>query len=610
MDEKGIQMGVGKRTLVLVDRDQKTVQQLENGNRELVTVIETVCADGTALRPSVIYKGQRRDFSWGRDNPCNARCACPFSEPWSIFLTSDHSISFSPNGWTDMELGMEWLKNDFEPETAARNTTNGWRLLILDGHNSHCTYGFISFSEQHRIIIICLPSHTTHCLQPCDVGVFGPLAASWKAIVNMASREEIKITKYNLLGYYHKARTRAFSPTTIQAAFRKTGIWPLNPQAIPDTAYAPALNTTTQAAQPLPAVLPALLREVCPNVITAGQPVAPMAGTSVDRVTAEPQKERTSIDSQAATAPTIKYMLVGLPSPIKRNASQQVYQIQVDRLRDFAKLAKAQMEADYAAKRLMDAENQRLRARLFDKAQTKTRKREGGGAARHMTSQENAEALAKADWEAHIAAAHKEVAPKLKCIREQLKRDEKMAIEKHKQEEKEACEAAKAKAKAFADAVKKIAQAQRQAKQALAQERKAAEVAKKRAIAETRQANVAARKQLAQEKRIAAQAAQARKRPQKWKGREALSDNETETSDGISETASESLPQTPVRRPRSKAKTTLRRTMRLTPVEPSTPSTPKVLIEVPSAAEKPTAVDCRRGSRPTRRRALPARFQP
>ncbi|KAF8200886.1 hypothetical protein BJ912DRAFT_921467 [Pholiota molesta] len=34
MDEKGLQLGVGKRARVLVDRDQKSVQQLENGNRK------------------------------------------------------------------------------------------------------------------------------------------------------------------------------------------------------------------------------------------------------------------------------------------------------------------------------------------------------------------------------------------------------------------------------------------------------------------------------------------------------------------------------------------------------------------------------------------------
>jgi hypothetical protein len=73
MDEKGIQLGIGKKVLAMVDRDQKTVQHVEDGNRELVTVIECVCADGTAIPPSVVFQGARRNLEWGRDNPCNAR---------------------------------------------------------------------------------------------------------------------------------------------------------------------------------------------------------------------------------------------------------------------------------------------------------------------------------------------------------------------------------------------------------------------------------------------------------------------------------------------------------------------------------------------------------
>lgn len=66
MDEKGIQMGIGKHTMVLVDRDQRgSAYRIENGDRELVTVIETVCADGTVLHPNVIYKGKTRDLAWG-----------------------------------------------------------------------------------------------------------------------------------------------------------------------------------------------------------------------------------------------------------------------------------------------------------------------------------------------------------------------------------------------------------------------------------------------------------------------------------------------------------------------------------------------------------------
>jgi hypothetical protein len=64
MDEKGIQLGIGKRVAALIDRDQASVYQIEDGNHELVTIIETVCADGSALH---------RDLEWARNNPCNAR---------------------------------------------------------------------------------------------------------------------------------------------------------------------------------------------------------------------------------------------------------------------------------------------------------------------------------------------------------------------------------------------------------------------------------------------------------------------------------------------------------------------------------------------------------
>ena len=64
MDKKGIQLGMGQRSLVLVDRDKKTVQQVEDRNWELVTVIECICTDGSFLPPSVIYKGKRQNLEW------------------------------------------------------------------------------------------------------------------------------------------------------------------------------------------------------------------------------------------------------------------------------------------------------------------------------------------------------------------------------------------------------------------------------------------------------------------------------------------------------------------------------------------------------------------
>ncbi|CAK5273513.1 unnamed protein product, partial [Mycena citricolor] len=61
MDEKGIQLGMAGRITVVVDRDQRGVQTIANGNRELVTILECLCADGDALAPSFVFQGQRRD---------------------------------------------------------------------------------------------------------------------------------------------------------------------------------------------------------------------------------------------------------------------------------------------------------------------------------------------------------------------------------------------------------------------------------------------------------------------------------------------------------------------------------------------------------------------
>ena len=45
-------------------------------------------------------------------------------------------------------------------------------LLVLDGHGSHITIDVIEYARSKEIHPLCLPSHTSHILQPLDVGVF------------------------------------------------------------------------------------------------------------------------------------------------------------------------------------------------------------------------------------------------------------------------------------------------------------------------------------------------------------------------------------------------------------------------------------------------------
>jgi hypothetical protein len=73
MDEKGIMMGQGQKVHILVDRNQTSVNVIEDGNREMVTFFECICANGDMMRPTAIFKGVRRDLEWGRDKPLKIR---------------------------------------------------------------------------------------------------------------------------------------------------------------------------------------------------------------------------------------------------------------------------------------------------------------------------------------------------------------------------------------------------------------------------------------------------------------------------------------------------------------------------------------------------------
>ena len=52
-------------------------------------------------------------------------------------------------------------------------------LLIEDGHSSHISLEVIKLAKENDIHLLCLPVHTTHLLQPLDVGVFRCLKSNF-----------------------------------------------------------------------------------------------------------------------------------------------------------------------------------------------------------------------------------------------------------------------------------------------------------------------------------------------------------------------------------------------------------------------------------------------
>ena len=107
----------------------------------------------------------------------------------------DWYVNCSDNGWTNNILGLLYLTDHFQPQTKTTKGKKGHRILIVDGHDSHMTLPVLKFCLENKIFLLCLPPHTTHNLQPCDVGVFGPCGTHYSNMI----REKVAFTTHYVI---------------------------------------------------------------------------------------------------------------------------------------------------------------------------------------------------------------------------------------------------------------------------------------------------------------------------------------------------------------------------------------------------------------------------
>jgi hypothetical protein len=230
-DEKGFVLGQASATQRIMSAEALRTGRIkwacQDSSREFVSLLASVCADSTALPTTLIYKGKSNDLqdTWLQD----------FEEQEIAYFAA------SANGWTDNSLGLQWLEKVFDPYTKTK-AGNRRRLLIVDGHSSHVNMRFIEAADRLRIIILILPPHSTHRLQPLDVGLFSPLATAYTKELNnlmFSSTGLVSMSKRMFYRMFKVAYTRAFTERNITSAFQKTGIWPFNPEIVIATIRAP-----------------------------------------------------------------------------------------------------------------------------------------------------------------------------------------------------------------------------------------------------------------------------------------------------------------------------------------------------------------------------------
>ena len=118
-------------------------------------------------------------------------------------------------------------RNSVIPNTAAYN--NRIRLLICDGHDSHISAKFVAHCIDNNICLLLLLPHSSHLLQPLDVGIFSPLKTAVSADLDRLIRVGInRLEKVEWIESYIRARPNAFTEKNIRAGWRQSGLAPIN----------------------------------------------------------------------------------------------------------------------------------------------------------------------------------------------------------------------------------------------------------------------------------------------------------------------------------------------------------------------------------------------
>jgi DDE superfamily endonuclease len=254
MDEKGFMQGVIAKQKVVVSRNEHFKGKsfiTQCGNREWTSLIKCVSTDGRVLSPWVIFKGVQCKKEWMK----NIVAYNPLSH-----------ITMSHNGWTDNTIGLEWFTKCFIPETAV-TLHSEYRLMVFDGHASHISSNVIRLCVANKIVLLYLPPHTTHLLQPLDIGLFAPLAVHYKSTIRDTCKfgYNFSVDKLVFLDCYYKACNKAFTVTNIQKAWKKSGLHPFLPSLIIDQMLAlplpvlPASGTSSHpSSRPTTSGVPAL----------------------------------------------------------------------------------------------------------------------------------------------------------------------------------------------------------------------------------------------------------------------------------------------------------------------------------------------------------------
>lgn len=224
MDESGLS-SVQKPQKIFASKGRKQVGAITSAERGThTTVVCCMSALGVFIPPALIFSRKNFKAELFDDAP-----------PGTLGLVQE-------SGWMVGELFLKWLKHFVKYSHASPQNKI---LLILDGHGSHKFLAALEYAKQNGVILLCLPAHCTHRIQPLDVSFFGPLTTYFNQEITtwLKNNPGRTVTQFQIAKLFSSAYGKAATIAIASAGFAKCGIFPVNPDIFPEHLFTPSIVT-------------------------------------------------------------------------------------------------------------------------------------------------------------------------------------------------------------------------------------------------------------------------------------------------------------------------------------------------------------------------------
>lgn len=209
-----------------VGKPTYSINAMERG--ETSTVLVCINAIGASPPPMIIHKGKL------------------VGNQWRNGARHDVMVRASESGYINKELFTDFGKS-FIKFLATSGLKDGLpHLLVLDCHYSHLyNIDFLQLMKENNIHVFALPPHCSHWLQPLDRGVFRSFKQGWQDAMKSHTRNTAgrKLDKNEFFRVFNQAWDYGITVQNAQGGFRGSGLFPINLDAIPDSAYDPSSVT-------------------------------------------------------------------------------------------------------------------------------------------------------------------------------------------------------------------------------------------------------------------------------------------------------------------------------------------------------------------------------